>query len=149
MVNGCYHDFFNRGLAFTLTNEELNETKKLKNRKFFRFTFRNEKEKRLKRLEEARVKRITIQEMEKERYIRQCAFDRIDENNRRIEMLSHDTRMMSRMKNVENQRKSILGAIGKSQKEIAMERKKQREEAKRKKKEKAKKAKKAANKKKK
>ena len=61
--------------------------------------------------------------MEKERYIRQCAFDRIDENNRRIEILSHDTRMMSRMKNVENQRKSILGAIGKSQKEIAMERK--------------------------
>ena len=45
---------------------------------------------------------------------------------------------MGRLKNVQNQRKSILGSIGKSQAEIAAERKKQRETAKKKKKEKQK-----------
>ena len=46
------------------------------------------------------------------------------------------------MDNIQNQRKSILGNIGKSQAQIAAERKKAREEAKRKKKQKQKKKKK-------
>ena len=155
MVNGCYHDFFNRGLAFTLTKKEVATTEKLKKRRFWQKSNRNEKEQRLQRLEEERIKRITVQEMKKERDIRQGAFDRIIENNRRHAMLNEDVRMMARLKNVENQRKSILGSIGKSQEQIARERKAQREEAKKKKKaktkaaakEKAKKAKKAKKKK--
>jgi len=144
MVNGCYHEFFNRGLAFTLTKDEVQTTEKLKKRRFWQRESRKEKETRLQRLEEERIKRITVQEMEKERYVRQSAFDRITENHRRHAMLKEDVRMMARLKNVENQRKSILGSIGKSQADIAKERKKQREDAKRKKKEKQKAAKKAA-----
>jgi hypothetical protein len=135
-------------MAFTLTSSEIKEQKYLVNKKKMKKEKRNEREARLIRLEEERIKRITVQEMEKERYVRQSAFDRLLENNRRLQMLKEDTRLMGRLKNVENQRKSILGSIGKSQEEIARERKKQREEAKALKKQKLKAAKKAKKKKK-
>ena len=112
-------------MAFTLTSSEIKEQKYLVNKKKMKKEKRNEREARLIRLEEERIKRITVQEMEKERYVRQSAFDRLLENNRRLQMLKEDTRLMGRLKNVENQRKSILGSIGKSQEEIARERKKQ------------------------
>ena len=135
-------------MAFTLTSSEIKEQKYLVNKKKMKKEKRNEREARLIRLEEERIKRITVQEMEKERYVRQSAFDRLLENNRRLQMLKEDTRLMGRLKNVENQRKSILGSIGKSQEEVARERKKQREEAKALKKQKLKAAKKAKKKKK-
>ena len=142
MVNGCYEEFFNRGMAFTLTDDEVSFAKALQNRLFGRRKTRKEREGRLRRLEEERVKRITVQEMEKERKIRQDAIDRIVEDRRRQEMLKYDLRLMGRLKNIQNQRKSILGSIGKSQAEIAAERKKARAEAKKKKKKKDKKKKK-------
>ena len=98
-------------------------------------------ETRLARLERERVRRITVQEMEKERSVRQAAFDRISENLRREEMLKHDGRLLGRLQNIANQRRSILGSIGKSQAEIAKERKAARAAAKQKKKAKQKKAK--------
>ena len=135
MVNGCYHDFFDRGMAFTLTSREVEEAKMLKERRSGRFTTRKEREERLRRLEEERVKRITVQEMKKERFVRQSAFNRIAENNRREEMLLEDSRLMGKLKNIQNSRKAILGGIGKSQAEIAKERKKQRAKLKKKNKE--------------
>ena len=139
MVNGCYHDFFDRGLAFTLTDQETNMQDQLQLRLLGRRETRKERETRLARLERERVRRITVQEMEKERSVRQAAFDRISENLRREEMLKHDWRLLGRLQNIANQRRSILGSIGKSQAEIAKERKaaraaaKQRKKAKRKK----------------
>ena len=139
MVNGCYEDFFNRGMAFTLTEGEVLTANALHTRLLGRRKVRKEREDRLHRLEIERVKRITVQEMEKERQIRQDALDRIVEDRRRQEMLKHDLRLMGRLRNIQNQRKSILGSIGKSQAEIAAERKRAREEAKKKKRRKEKK----------
>ena len=65
LVNGCYEEMFNRGWAFTLTDEEVSFAKKLQNRLFGRRNARKERVERLRRLEEERVKRITVQEMKR------------------------------------------------------------------------------------
>ncbi len=89
------------------------------------------------RLERARKARLTFEQMESERQVRQGARDRLVEAARRDEMMKHDLRLMAFLRSRAVARKEMIGNVGKSQQEIAEERKRVREEAARKKKEEA------------
>ena len=137
LVIGNFFTFLGLGLLNFLSASEKRKAEELKERLLSTKGRRQEREGRLLRLERARKARLTFKQMESERQVRQGARDRLVEAARRDEMMKHDLRLMAFLRSRAVARKEMIGNVGKSQQEIAEERKRVREEAARKKKEEA------------